>query len=63
MLLTSAEAASILSVSTRTLWQLTKDGKVTCIRNRRAVRYDPEVLYQYIARNSNLKVIHPRQTA
>jgi excisionase family DNA binding protein len=40
LLLTAREAAAALAISERTLWQLTKDGAVRCVRLGRAVRYD-----------------------
>jgi excisionase family DNA binding protein len=39
LLLTAREAAKALRISERKLWQMTKDGKVRCIRLGRAVRY------------------------
>ena len=40
LLWTSREAAQALSISERTLWSLTHDGKIPCVRIGRAVRYD-----------------------
>jgi excisionase family DNA binding protein len=40
LLLTARQAAAALSISERTLWQLTRDGAVRCVRLGRAVRYD-----------------------
>ena len=50
MLLTSREAARALAISPRKLWELTKCGAVPCIRIGRTVRYDPNDLRDYIAR-------------
>ena len=49
MLLTSREAAKLLNISERTLWQVTRDGKLPCIRIGRAVRYDFHDLHAFIA--------------
>ncbi len=48
-LLTSDEAADRLAVSKRTLWSLTKEGRVRCVRIGRSVRYDPRDLEAFIA--------------
>ena len=46
------EAAKALSISPRTLWQLTKDGKVPCVRlgtgKRDAVLYPINVLTAWL---------------
>jgi excisionase family DNA binding protein len=39
LLVTVAEAAKMLTLSRRTLWRLTKDGKLPAVRYGRAVRY------------------------
>lgn len=39
LLVTSREAAAMLSISERTLWSLTQDGIIPCRRVGRAVRY------------------------
>jgi excisionase family DNA binding protein len=48
LLWTSREAAKALSISERTLWGLTKGGKVPCVRIGRAVRYDPKDIRAWI---------------
>jgi excisionase family DNA binding protein len=48
MLLKPPEAARTLNVSERTLWQLTKDGKLPAVRINRAVRYDTRDLLKFI---------------
>ena len=48
LLLTVNEAAKALTVSPRTLWQITKEGKIRSIRINRLVRYDPQDLIAYI---------------
>ncbi len=48
LLLKVEEAARKLTVSPRTMWQLTRDGKIRCIRINRLVRYDPQDLLAYI---------------
>jgi excisionase family DNA binding protein len=50
LLLTPRQAAAALSISERTLWQLTRDGAVRRVRIGRAVRYDPRDLQDYIDR-------------
>ncbi len=49
MLLTCRQAAELLSISERTLWQLTKDGKIPVVKVGRSVRYDPADLRAWIA--------------
>ncbi|HBR19443.1 MAG TPA: hypothetical protein DD726_04430 [Phycisphaerales bacterium] len=48
LLLTVNEAAKALCISARTLWQITKEGKIRSIRINRLVRYDPQDLVAYI---------------
>ena len=43
-LLVNREAAAILAVSERTLWELTKRGVIECVRVGRSVRYSREAL-------------------
>jgi excisionase family DNA binding protein len=50
LLLTPREAATALAISSRTLWTLTKNGTVPCVRLGRAVRYAPADLENYVAR-------------
>lgn len=49
MLLRPREAAQSLGISERTLWSLTDDGTIPCIRLGRSVRYDIEVLRALVA--------------
>lgn len=42
--ITTREAAALLSVSPRTLWQWTKDKLVPSVKQGRMVRYNPEEL-------------------
>jgi excisionase family DNA binding protein len=42
------EAAAALSISLRTLWTLTNEGRVPCVRIGRSVRYDPEDIRRWI---------------
>lgn len=44
LLVTADEAAQLLSVSPRTLWSLTHEGVVPCVRLGRSVRYSLETL-------------------
>jgi excisionase family DNA binding protein len=48
LLLTPRQAAAALAVSERTLWGLTKAGKVPCVRLGRAVRYSPDDLRAFV---------------
>ena len=48
LLLTSNEAAKILAISPRTLWDIKEAGKIRSIRINRLVRYDPQDLVAYI---------------
>ncbi len=49
LLLSATEAARMLSISPRTLWSLTRDGEIPCVRVRHRVLYDIEDLRAYIA--------------
>ena len=49
-LLKPQEAACRLAISLRTLWQLTQDGEIPCVRIKRLVRYDPADITAYIGR-------------
>jgi excisionase family DNA binding protein len=49
-LLVNREAAAILAVSERTLWELTKRGVIECVRVGRSVRYSREALGAFIER-------------
>ena len=48
LLLTPNEAAKMLCISARTLWDLKENGKIRSIRINRLVRYDPQDLIAYI---------------
>jgi excisionase family DNA binding protein len=48
LLLTPREAAEALAISERTLWQLTHDQALPCVRIGRSVRYRPEALRTYL---------------
>jgi excisionase family DNA binding protein len=47
-LLKPKEAAQSLAISERTLWQLTNQGDLPCVRIGRSVRYDPADLACWI---------------
>ncbi|HQR09584.1 MAG TPA: helix-turn-helix domain-containing protein [Gemmatales bacterium] len=47
-LLTSREAAKLLGISERTLWTLTKQGKVAAAKLGKSVRYRGEDLRRYV---------------
>lgn len=49
-LLSTKEAATILAISERTVWQLTHDGQLPAIRFGRLVRYDPADVRDFISR-------------
>ena len=48
LLLGKREAAQALGISERTLWALTKEGKVPYVRLRRRVLYDPGDLQAWV---------------
>ncbi len=48
LLVTVEQAVEILSLSRRTLWKLTKEGKLPAVRHGRAVRYAVEDLRRYV---------------
>jgi excisionase family DNA binding protein len=48
LLLKAKEAAAKLQISPRTLWALTKQGAVPCVRIGRAVRYRVEDLAAFV---------------
>lgn len=50
LLLTARDAAKALAISDRTLWALTKQGEIECVRIGRSVRYDPRDLTTFINR-------------
>ena len=50
ILVASPLAAATLSISVRTLGQLTHDGKLPCVRVGRLVRYRPDDLKDWISR-------------
>ncbi|MHB9071861.1 MAG: helix-turn-helix domain-containing protein [Sedimentisphaerales bacterium] len=54
LLLKVDEAARRLTVSPRTLWQLTQDGKIRCVRINRLVRYDLQDLPRIFHRISKI---------
>jgi len=51
MLLRPREAADVLAISPRKLWELTNRGEIPCIRIGRSVRYDPDDLKKWIDAN------------
>ncbi len=48
LLLRPNEAAQVLAISPRKLWELTNCGEIPCLRIGRAVRYSVEDLQQWI---------------
>ncbi len=53
LLLKPVDAATTLSISSRTLWALTDRGEIPCIRIGRAVRYDPRDLTAWISKKKD----------
>lgn len=49
LLLTPREAAAALSISERSLWGLTNQGLLRCVRIGRSVRYAVDDLREFIA--------------
>jgi excisionase family DNA binding protein len=49
-LLTANEAAKMLRVSPRTVWTLTQEGSLACVRIGRRVLYDPADLQAFVQR-------------
>lgn len=47
-LVRARDAASMLAICPRKLWELTKGGKLSCIRIEKSVRYDVEDLRKFI---------------
>ena len=45
----TAEAAKLLAISERTVWELTRQGVLPCVRLNRLVRYDRDALRVWIA--------------
>jgi excisionase family DNA binding protein len=52
LLMTPPAAAQALSISERTLWELTRVGRIPCIRLGRLVRYDVSALRAWLSRES-----------
>lgn len=48
LLVDSREAARLLCICERSLWKLTDDGAIPCIRMGRAKRYHLETLRQWV---------------
>ncbi len=51
LLLRAREAASLMTLSERKLWELTNRGEILSVRIGRAVRYDPADLREWIESN------------
>ena len=50
VLIKSREAAKILAISERTLWDATKNKGLPCVKIGRSVRYDPADLASWVKR-------------
>jgi excisionase family DNA binding protein len=48
LLLTARQAAQALAIGERTLWELTRQNAIPCVRIGRAVRYSPLDLQAWI---------------
>jgi excisionase family DNA binding protein len=53
LLIKPDEAAKLLSISTRTLWTLTREGVVPCVRLGKSVRYSMDTLRAVIVQREN----------
>jgi len=53
ILLRTKEAAELLAISPRKLWELTDCGEIPCLRIGRAVRYAVEDLQQWVRTQTN----------
>ena len=49
LLVNALDAATMLAISPRKLWELTNCGEIPCVRIGRAVRYKPVDLHEWIA--------------
>lgn len=47
-LLRARDAAQLLAISPRKLWELTNRGLIPCVKIDRSVRYDPADLARYV---------------
>jgi predicted DNA-binding transcriptional regulator AlpA len=65
ILIKSGEASRQLAISQRTLWQITKDGQIPCVRIKRMVRYDQEDITAYIngKKIKEINLINPQNSA
>jgi len=50
-LLTVPEVAQKLNLSTRTVWRLIDDGRLSCVRIGRSVRIEPQALRSLVGRS------------
>lgn len=53
LLLTARETAAALSISERSLWSLTNQGAIKCVRINRSVRYARTELERFIAESQS----------
>jgi excisionase family DNA binding protein len=54
LLMTAREAANAMAISERTLWGLTKNGEIPCVRVGQSIRYDLLQLQVWIDSRSQL---------
>jgi excisionase family DNA binding protein len=53
LLLTIRQAAQLLAIGERTMWELTRRGAIPCVRIGRSVRYSPLDLRAWIEAQKN----------
>jgi excisionase family DNA binding protein len=54
LLLTMRQAAQMLAIGERTMWELTRRGAIPCVRIGRSVRYSPLDLQAWIEAQKRL---------
>ena len=56
LLLKPQDAARVLAISPRKLWELTNSSEISCLRIGRAVRYAYDDLVNYVKKNKSAGV-------
>ncbi len=62
LLLSSKEAAKLLSISERTLWTITNSGQIACVRILGAKRYARTDIEKFISQQTERSPSAPQQT-
>ncbi len=62
LLLSSKEAAKLLSISERTLWTITNTGHIACVRILGAKRYARTDIEEFIRQQTERSRSFPQQT-